>query len=100
MSTCVYSFKKQEFVTRRIAGETLIIPVKGGVGDLNSIYTLNQTGTLIWEALSAGTPVGEIVKAICRAYDVAEDSAAKDVAEFLASLHAEDLVLRLQDSGS
>ncbi len=99
MSISGHFVRTQEFVTRQIAGETLVIPIKGGIGDLNSIYTLNQTGTLIWESLSAGAPVADIVEAVCREYDVAEEEAARDVAEFLASLEAEDLAHRSQRSG-
>ncbi len=91
--------KRQELVTRRIAGETVIIPVKGGIGDLNSIYTLNETGTLLWESLSAGMPVGELVGTVCREYDVTEAAAEKDIAEFLESLRAEDLICASQVDG-
>ena len=37
--------KESEIVTRNIAGETIIVPVKGRVGDMDSIYTLNEVGT-------------------------------------------------------
>ena len=32
-------------VSRVIAGETLIVPVRGGVGDLASIYSLNEVAS-------------------------------------------------------
>ncbi len=84
--------QKRDLVTRRIAGETVIVPVRGGVGDLNSIYTLNQPGTLIWELLGSDTPLDAIVGAVCREYDVTEDVAQKDIGEFLESLKSEDLI--------
>ncbi len=90
---------KQEVVTRRIAGETVIVPVKGGVGDLNSIYTLNQTGTLIWELLGAEVPVTDIVSALCREYDVGKDAAESDIEEFLNALQAEGLIRAAQECG-
>ena len=54
----------REFVTRRIAGETLIIPVAGQVGDLDAIYTLNDVGSRVWELIQGATPVSRIVDAI------------------------------------
>ena len=39
-------------VTRRFGAETLLVPVCGGVGDLDSVYTLNAVGTSIWEAIA------------------------------------------------
>ena len=36
-----------EFVTREVAGETLVVPLRAGVGDLDSIYTVNDVGAAI-----------------------------------------------------
>jgi len=36
--------KEPDLVTRLIAGETIIVPIRDGVGDLNAVYTLNQVG--------------------------------------------------------
>ncbi len=91
--------QKRDLVTRRIAGETVIVPVRGGVGDLNSIYTLNQPGTLIWELLGSETPLDAIVGAVWREYDVTEDVARKDIGEFLQSLKSEDLISSAKADG-
>jgi hypothetical protein len=48
-------FKAADFVTRDIAGETIIVPVRDGVGDLNSIYTLNELGTRVWQLVDGQT---------------------------------------------
>ena len=42
---------ERRFVTRQIAGETLIIPIASQVGDLDAIYTLNEVGSRIWALL-------------------------------------------------
>jgi hypothetical protein len=79
-------------VTRKIAGETVIVPVRAGVGDLNSIYTLNETGTSIWEMVEAGASVHQIADRLCREYEVDPAEAAKDTAEFLDSLQSARLI--------
>ena len=38
-------------VTRSIAGETIIVPICGRLGDLDSIFTLNEVGSHIWRLL-------------------------------------------------
>jgi len=86
-------------VTRQIAGETLIVPVRGGVGDLNSIYTLNQPGTMIWSLLSSGNSLAEILISICREYEVSEEEAEIDVREFLDSLLGAGLIASSSESG-
>jgi len=36
-------------VSRQIEGELIIVPIRHGVGDLNSLYTLNQVGLVLWD---------------------------------------------------
>ena len=52
------------FVTRRIADETIIVPVVGGVGDLDAIFTLNEVGSVIWQLVDTPTTVHAIVEEI------------------------------------
>jgi hypothetical protein len=84
--------KEQDFVTRRIAGETVIVPVRGRVAELNSIYTLNEVGTLIWQLIDGQTAVSQIIEAITREYQVAADQAAQETFDFLTSLEAAGLI--------
>ena len=91
-STTKRVVKKTDCVARDIAGETVIVPVRDNVGDLDSIYTLNDMGATIWRMIDGRTTVAEIVAAVCAAYDVAANEAAKDVADFLDSLEAAGLI--------
>jgi len=91
-STAKCSFKKTDCVTREIAGEMIVVPVRGHVGDLDSIYTLNEAGSAIWRMIDGRTSVARIVEALCKEYDVASDDAAKDVGEFIGSLEAAGLI--------
>ncbi len=84
--------KKSDLVTRSIAGQTIIVPVTGGVGDLESIHTLNETGSLIWQLIDGQTPVGRIAEAMCEAYDVTAEEAERDALEFVASLQTAGLI--------
>jgi hypothetical protein len=70
-------------VSRRIAGETLIVPVRGKVGDLASIYSFNATGTLLWESLSSSQSFADLVEELEREYAVEHEQAANDVMHFL-----------------
>jgi len=82
----------REFVTRQIAGETLIIPVAGQVGDLDAIYTLNEVASTIWETIEGPTTVHQIVDTLTREYDVTPDQAQADVLELLDVLAAKGLI--------
>lgn len=88
------------FVTRRIAGETLIVPVSSDVGDLESIYTLNEVGTRIWQLLDDQTSVAGIVATIQAEYDIAPAVAESDVKEFLDALSVKGLVRLVEDDAN
>jgi hypothetical protein len=79
-------------VTRNIAGETIIVPVRSGIGEMDSIYTLNEVGTRIWQMLDAPALAEQIIRVIADEYDITESEAAADVSEFLASLEARGLI--------
>ncbi|HYK90011.1 MAG TPA: PqqD family protein [Acidobacteriota bacterium] len=90
--------KSDDLVTRRIAGETLIVPVRKGVGDLDSIFTLNEAGSFIWDLIGQGIRFDQIVESLCREYEVTVEDAAKDVKDFLESLELAGLIRFLPDS--
>ena len=90
--------RDREFVTRQIAGETLIIPVAGQVGDLDAIYTLNEVASTIWETIEGPTSVNQIVDTLTREYDVTPDEAQADVLELLDVLAAKGLIRSATDS--
>jgi hypothetical protein len=75
--------RSQAMVSRRVAGETLIVPVRGKVGDLASIYSFNQTGSLIWQSMESPKTLGELISDVQREYAVAREQAEKDVKQFL-----------------
>jgi len=84
--------KGDDFVARDIAGETIIVPVRDGVGDLNSIYTLNELGTKIWQLMDGQTHVKDIVDIITGEYEVTEEEVTKDLIDYLDSLEAAGLI--------
>lgn len=79
-------------VARMIGGETLAIPVRGGIGDLASIYRFNEIGTMIWEALGKPMILEDLVHLIERNYEVSQKSVYDDVALFLTEMRSAGLV--------
>ncbi len=79
-------------MTRRVAGEVLLIPIRGNVADLASLYVLNETAALIWERIDGRAGSDEIAQSLQEVYDVPGDDAREDVADLLRSLTAAGLV--------
>ena len=89
-STCFA--RGNDYVARRVAGETIVVPVRGHVADLEAIFTLNEVGTAIWSRLDGCTTVGQIVEDLCREYEVEAEEAGQDTVAFLASLEEAGLI--------
>jgi hypothetical protein len=87
----------RSFVTRQVAGETLIVPVTGSVADLESIYVLNAVAARIWELLGAPTTVARILEVIECEFSVPPEGAGGDVTEFLESLRSRRLIRDLAE---
>ncbi len=86
-------FRKSEaVVSRAVAGETVVVPVRGGVGDLGSVYTFNGVGSEVWEMVDGGRTAGEMAAEIERRYEVPGGQALRDVEQFLDELSREGLV--------
>ena len=84
--------KASDLVTRSIASETIVVPVRAHVVDLESIFSMDETGSLIWKLLDGQTTVEQIVEAVCESYDVGSAQATKDVNEFLDALKDAGLI--------
>ena len=84
--------RSQAVVSRMVAGETLVVPVRGKVGDLASIYRLNATGSLVWRLLETPRTQVEIVAGMVREFEVAPEIAESDVRGFVKDLLSVGLV--------
>jgi hypothetical protein len=92
MATLVQFVRSDNVVSRVIAGETLIVPVRRGVADLASLYSFNDVGSTIWEALVTPCTVSELVTVLQGAYEVTPEKAREDLEVFLTEAQAAGVV--------
>jgi hypothetical protein len=78
--------KEPNIVSRKIADDVILVPIRQNVGDLESIYTLNEVGAFIWELINGKRQVKEIKEIIVDEFEVSEEEAEKDLIEFLLKL--------------
>lgn len=81
-----------DHATRKIGNETIVVPVRAHVADLESIYTFNEVGGAIWERLDGERSVSDIARSIADEFDVDEATALADALRLLAVLEDEGLV--------
>ena len=84
--------KEKDLVTRDIAGESIIVPIKGHVGDLDGLFTLNEVGAMIWRLIDGQKTGRQLAEAVRDEYDVEAAEAEDDVVDFLRSLEDAGLI--------
>lgn len=89
--------KNPDVVFRQIGNESLLIPIVNNVGDLSSIYNLNETGTRILELIDGERNVKEISALISEEYDVPMDAALRDACEFIGDMVDVKFLKRMYD---
>ncbi len=87
--------KSASVVTRQIGGETVLVPIRKSVGDLDSIYTLNETATLVWSLVDGRRTVADLRDAVVAQFQVEPDVAGTDVETLLEQLASIDAVVRV-----
>lgn len=75
-------------VSREIAGEVILVPIRNNVGDLESIYTLNETAATVWASLDGQTPLTAILDLIVADYEVEVQEAQADLCDLIEQLTA------------
>ncbi len=73
-------------VSRLVAGEMIVLPIRNNVGDLTSLFSFNRTGATIWNALESPTTLQDICDVIDRKYDLSGMNMEQDVRIFVSEL--------------
>ncbi len=79
-------------VSRVVADEAIVVPIRRGVADLNSIYTFNESGTLLWSLIEKGLEPAQLVTHLQSHYSLSREQATADAEAFLKELSTEGLV--------
>jgi hypothetical protein len=78
--------KASGLVTRVIAGETVVVPVRGHLAQLQNLYVLTPVGSHVWALMDGTLDLAGLHASILDAYDVGADQARADLLDFLRSM--------------
>lgn len=73
------------YLLRNVAGKNIVVSVGSDV-NFNGMLTLNDTGVFFWNLLQKDTSEEELLKAVLAEYDVDEETAKKDIGDFIKKL--------------
>jgi hypothetical protein len=81
-----------EFALRQVGSESILVPIRNHVGELDSVYVFTSVAARIWALFDGIRDVDSIVTIVCSEYDVEEAVVRADLEELLTSLTSADLV--------
>ncbi len=73
-------------VTRKTGNEYVLVPIANNIADMNSVFTLNETGAFIWELIDGKRDIESIIAEMVKEYDIDETTACEDVLSFLEKM--------------
>lgn len=77
---------------RRIAGETILVPVSGELARMQEIFILDEVADHIWQRIDGRTTLDAIVDSLTERFDVECDTARRDLLAFVEALQEVGLI--------
>jgi len=87
-----FSKKDNEIVSRRIAEETIIVPIRGKLADMQRIFSINSVAEYIWEQLDGVKNLDEVLEGILTEFDINKEQAKADLEAFITELTEAGLI--------
>ena len=84
--------KSDAVVHRKIAGETILVPVRGKLADMQRIFSLNPVAEHVWDQMAGEKKLCEIIDGVLEIFNVEEVTAREDILEFVSELKAAKLI--------
>ncbi len=86
-------FKKDDWVRRReVAGETILVPIRGKLAEMQHIFALDPVAACIWCELDGEKTLEQVRESVVEQFGVGPEEAGRDVGEFVAELVEAGLV--------
>lgn len=84
----------EDLAANVIDGELMVIRLSDG-----TYYSMENTGTRVWELIGGGHDLSAVIRSIASAYDVAAEQVEGDVRALVQTLLAEGLIVPAEAGG-
>ncbi len=78
--------RNEQFISRQIADEFLLIPVANQLSGDNWLFVLNEVGARIWELIDDGRSVQQIGQLLLEEFDTTPEQLEEDLLRLLDQL--------------
>lgn len=87
--------RSADVVARQVGLESILVPIRHNVGNLDFVYTLSPVAARIWALVDGSRSVAAIASELSGEFDVDAATAAADVTSLLEDLASASLVSRV-----
>jgi hypothetical protein len=87
--------REDHIVAREIAGEMILVPIRGNLADMQRIFSLNPVAAYIWEHLDGGTRLEDVCRGMMADFKVEKEQAKADIQDFISDLLDANLIVGL-----
>lgn len=91
--TSIYR-RSSDVVARQVGGESILVPIRHNVGNLDYVYTLNAVAARIWSLLDGTRTIDAVVSELCDEFDIDRDTALSDISTLVTDLTGASLISR------
>jgi hypothetical protein len=92
-SSVVYR-RSTEVVSRQVGAESILVPIRQNVGNLDYVYTLSPVAARVWALLDGRRSLHDLVTEICDEFEVDAETAEADLTTLLTDLEGAALISR------
>lgn len=75
-----------------VADEAIVVPIRRGAADMDSIYTFNDSGSVLWALIEKGRSVEDLASHLQAKYGISVEQAAADTETFVEELREAGLI--------
>lgn len=83
--------RRDNVVKRRIAGEILLIPIRGELAEMEVIFALDPTSEFIWDRLDGTRTLADIAEDVLAEFDTDRETIQRDTLALVTELETANL---------
>jgi len=84
--------KRDNIVSRKVAGDSLLIPIRGRLADMQRIFAVDSVGEFVWDHIDGRNTLAQILDAVAEEFEVDRATAHEDLLAFIKSLRRTELL--------
>jgi len=86
--------RSKNVVSRVVADEAIVVPIRRGAADMDSIFMFNESGTALWSMIEENRSAADLAAHLQSNYGLPAEQAIADTERFIKELAEAGLIER------